>query len=203
MLAGTGFDIAAGGFWLGQHIVVSLLLQVGRFLVKGHAGPVEIVEVVLSHLSARRHLLPSTVSKNQKGRCIEVLSAKLAVVPAVQLPGIAQVYRQQHEQRLAAAAAVAGNVPRQYGIQGRQMPLVPGSLSFSSVQQLSAQQSLVRRTSSLFASFVAGSRRFGSLGSNSFAASTQSVSVAGSGNSTPVIHAVQQSDRAGGQPHAD
>jgi hypothetical protein len=81
--------------------------QVGRFVVKGQPNPVDIVEMAMQHLAARRFLLQDTPPKSAKGRLLEHQTAKCAAVPAVFLPALALRYKQQHVQREQAAAAAA------------------------------------------------------------------------------------------------
>lgn len=81
--------------------------QLGMYAVKGAPGPVEMVEVILSHLAGRRAALldTSTARPGGKGRLLTPLSAKCAAVAGVTLPAVAETYRSVHDASTAAAAA--------------------------------------------------------------------------------------------------
>jgi hypothetical protein len=82
--------------------------SIGRFQLKGAAGPVDMVEMVLSHLAGRRLLLGQAgLPKSQKGKLLEPAQPEslIAAVNGIQLPGLGQLYRRQWEQQCAAAEA--------------------------------------------------------------------------------------------------
>lgn len=194
-------NILGSTLYMGNHtaLFVPLLLpQVGKFLVKGHSGPVEIVEVLLSHLSARRQLLGDNSPKAQKGRCIQVQSGRTAAIKAVHLPSIAQLYRCQHEQRMAAGLGVrVAETSASLLAQAGPLSLQTSGLSFLGIQQLVPQQRTTSpRPSSLLASLMGATRRgeSGSASSASSTASPQSQSVV-SIDSIPAARAVQGSNR--------
>lgn len=145
--------------------------QVGKFIVKGQSGPVEMVEVALSHLAARRHMLAEVPPKSQKGRCIQPLSGHIASVFGVRLPAMAQLYRQLHEQRKAAASAVAAAATAT-AAQGSFSETASGSLTLR-------QRSITARAGSVLGSIAAASSRAFSWGGAGSLKST------GSGASSP------------------
>ncbi|KAF6263571.1 hypothetical protein COO60DRAFT_375346 [Scenedesmus sp. NREL 46B-D3] len=122
--------------------------QLGRFQVKGAAGPVEVVQVTLAHLAARRHLLQQLPPKHPKGHCLQPLAGLVAAVDRVRLPGMAQLYQQQHQQRCSALTAA-----RQQH-RGERLPAAAASTDLTL-----RQRSVVSRASGVFGSMAAASGR--------------------------------------------
>jgi hypothetical protein len=143
--------------------------QLGKFQVKGAAAPVEIVQVTLAHLAARRHLLQQLPPKTPKGHCLQPLSGLVASVSSIRLPGVAQLYKQQHQQQSAATAAA-----RQRQQQQQQGERLPGAASSGDLTLW--QRSVIARASGMFGSVAAASGRAFSWGGSAHSASSNSSS---------------------------
>lgn len=135
--------------------------SIGRFQLKGASGPVDMVEVVLSHLAGRRLLLiDSGLPKGQKGKLLEAAqpgSSLMAAVNDVQLPGLGALYRRQYEQQCAAAAADGtGPHPGPQGQAAKQAATLAAADGRSAVRQGSQRQlSFFGRSSSSVAASAA------------------------------------------------
>jgi hypothetical protein len=77
-----------------------------RYTFKGAASAVTMVEVVATHLTPRRQQLqdPALLPKGPKGGLAEPQQGLVGRVQGVQLPGLANLYRQRYQERQAAAA---------------------------------------------------------------------------------------------------
>jgi hypothetical protein len=153
--------------------------QLGKFHVKGAAAPVEIVQVTLAHLAARCYLLQQQPPKNPKGHCLQPLSGLVAAVNCVHLPAIAQLYKQQLQQRIAALQ------------QQQQGDRLPGAAASGDLTL--RQRSAVPRASGMFGSVAAASgRAFSWVGSSISMGSNSSSNAALAGLRLSMLQQQQQ-----------